>query len=65
MATLAMACDDLCLLGLVTDLDLELAEREFPGISRYHAAHPGRHRTFLELMVAFVHDTDTACTGTR
>jgi hypothetical protein len=40
--------------GLITDGDLVLAEVEFPGICRFHAQHRGRHRTFLELMVAFM-----------
>ena len=43
-----------CLRGVITDGDLDQAEAEFPGICRYYAAHRGEHRTFLELMVAFL-----------
>jgi hypothetical protein len=40
--------------GLVTDRDLELAEREFPGICRFHEQRRGMHRTFLDLLAAFI-----------
>lgn len=49
---------DGCLRGLVTEGDLALAEVEFPGICRYHACHRGEHRTFLDLLVAFMSDRD-------
>jgi len=49
-----------CLLGLVTDQDLELAEREFPGICQFYASRGGRDRTFLELLAAFLRDCSQA-----
>jgi hypothetical protein len=54
-----MAPDECCLRGVITEEDLTLAELEFPGISSFHAAHRGEHRTFLELMVAFVSPSGT------
>jgi hypothetical protein len=40
--------------GLVTDRDLQLAEQEFPGICRFHEECRGKHRTFLDLLAAFI-----------
>jgi hypothetical protein len=54
-----MAPDGCCLRGVITDDDLWLAEQEFPGITSFHAAHRGEHRTFLELMFAFINPSAT------
>lgn len=43
-----------CLCGLITDQDLDAAEVEFPGITRFHVACAGRYRTFLELVHAYL-----------
>lgn len=48
--------DQPCLRGLITDGDLDQAEQEFPGICRFYASHRGEHRTFLELVVAYIGD---------
>ena len=42
--------------GLVTDKDLDLAEQEFPGITKFHADCAGRFRTFLDLLAAYLAD---------
>ncbi|HVV87904.1 MAG TPA: hypothetical protein VHE35_32915 [Kofleriaceae bacterium] len=43
-----------CLRGLVTEQDLELAEREFPGICELHRRRGAMDRTFLELLHAYL-----------
>ena len=41
--------------GLITDRDLEQAEREFPGIGGFFAQLLPKPRTFLELVARFEH----------
>ena len=56
----ATSADHHCLRGLITEDDLALAEREFPGITRFFETRRGRDRTFLDLVVAYVGEQPVA-----
>ena len=49
--------------GFITDLEIERAEEDFPGIGRFLASLSPKPRTFLELMALFERWRETVEAG--
>jgi hypothetical protein len=53
---------DDAMMGFITERDLEQAEKEFPGIEAFFGSLANKPRTFLELVAAFEHWSESSST---